>query len=78
VGNRRPDLRHDRRPPGPYAHHGRHHLIYALFTGPQWIVADLWQFALFRFLTGLGVGGEFAAGAALVANRFPPIPAARP
>ena len=31
-----------------------------------------WQmFALFRFLTGLGIGGEFAAGAALIAEVFP-------
>ncbi len=29
------------------------------------------QFVLLRFLTGLGIGGEFAAGAALVAETFP-------
>lgn len=45
--------------------------IYALFTGLS-AVAQTWeQFALFRFLTALGVGGEFAAGAALVAETWP-------
>ena len=46
-------------------------LIYALFTGLSGLSQNWWQFALFRFLTGLGVGGEFAAGAALVAESFP-------
>jgi MFS family permease len=46
-------------------------LVYAAFTGLS-AVAQTWeQFALFRFLTALGVGGEFAAGAALVAETFP-------
>jgi len=30
-----------------------------------------WQLALFRFLTALGIGGEWAAGAALVAEVWP-------
>jgi len=46
-------------------------LVYALFTGLSGLSQNWWQFALFRFLTGLGVGGEFAAGAALVAESFP-------
>lgn len=46
-------------------------LMYAIFTGLSGL-APTWQlFALFRFLTGLGIGGEFAAGAALVAEVFP-------
>jgi len=46
-------------------------LIYALFTGLSGLSQNWQQFALFRFMTGLGVGGEFAAGAALVAETFP-------
>jgi MFS family permease len=30
-----------------------------------------WQLAIFRFLTALGIGGEWAAGAALVAEVWP-------
>jgi MFS family permease len=46
-------------------------LIYAAFTfASGW--AQTWQqFIAFRFLTGLGIGGEFAAGAALIAETFP-------
>lgn len=46
-------------------------LIYAGFTGLSGLAQTWEQFALFRFLTGLGIGGEFAAGAALVAESFP-------
>ncbi len=46
-------------------------LVYALFTGLSGLSQTWEQFAAFRFLTGLGVGGEFAAGAALVAETFP-------
>jgi MFS family permease len=46
-------------------------LTYAIFTGLSGLSQTWEQFALFRFLTGLGVGGEFAAGAALVAETFP-------
>jgi MFS family permease len=45
--------------------------IYALFTGLNGLVQTLPQYALCRFLTALGVGGEFAAGAALVAEVWP-------
>ena len=46
-------------------------LIYAVFTGMSGL-AHSWQvYALARFLTGLGVGGEWAAGASLVAETFP-------
>lgn len=46
-------------------------LIYALFTGLSGL-AHSWQiYALTRFMTALGVGGEWAAGAALVAETFP-------
>ena len=46
-------------------------LIYALFTGLAYFARTWQQLALFRFLTGLGVGGEWAAGAAIVAEVFP-------
>ncbi len=46
-------------------------LIYAIFTGLNGFVQTPWQYALCRFLTALGVGGEFAAGAALVAEVWP-------
>ena len=45
--------------------------IYASFTGLSGLAQNWWQFGVCRFLTGLGVGGEFAAGAALVAEVMP-------
>ena len=46
-------------------------LIYAIFTGASGLV-DNWQlYGFARFMTGMGVGGEWAAGAALVAETFP-------
>jgi MFS family permease len=47
-------------------------LMYAGFTGLSGLAQTWEQFAVLRFLTGLGVGGEFAAGASLVAEVFPP------
>jgi MFS family permease len=46
-------------------------LVYAVFTGLSGLATSWEMFAFFRFLTGLGIGGEFAAGAALVAEVFP-------
>jgi len=46
-------------------------LIYALFTGLAGLSQTWWQLALYRFLTALGIGGEWAAGAALVAEVWP-------
>ncbi len=46
-------------------------LIYAVFTGLAALSANWWQLALYRFLTALGIGGEWAAGAALVAEVWP-------
>lgn len=51
-------------------------LLYSLFTGLSSFATGVWDFALYRFLTGLGVGGEFAVGVALVAEVMPN--AARP
>jgi MFS family permease len=46
-------------------------LLYSLFTGLTALSTGFWDFALYRFLTGLGVGGEFAVGVALVAEVMP-------
>jgi len=46
-------------------------LIYATFTGLGGLAHTWWQLAIFRFLAALGVGGEWAAGASMVAEVFP-------
>ena len=46
-------------------------LIYSVFTGLSAAAGTWWQLAAFRFITGLGLGGEWAAGAALVAEVWP-------
>ena len=46
-------------------------LIYALFTGLCGIAGSWIELAIYRFLTGLGIGGEWAAGAALIAESWP-------
>lgn len=51
-------------------------LLYSLFTGLSALSVGVVDFAFYRFLTGLGVGGEFAVGVALLAETMPA--AARP
>src|SRR5215204_5139029 len=46
-------------------------LIYSLCTGLSALSQGFWDFAFYRFITGLGVGGEFAVGVALVAEVMP-------
>ena len=46
-------------------------LIYALFTGLSAFTQNWQQLTVFRFITGLGLGGEWAAGVALVAEVWP-------
>jgi MFS family permease len=46
-------------------------LSYSVFTGLSALSTGVWDFSIFRFLTGLGVGGQFAAGVALVAETVP-------
>jgi MFS family permease len=46
-------------------------LIYSLFTGLSALAESWQQLAALRFITGLGLGGEWAAGAALVAEVWP-------
>lgn len=46
-------------------------IIYAVFTGAAALSQDWWHLAIYRFLTALGIGGEWAAGAAIVAETWP-------
>jgi MFS family permease len=46
-------------------------LVYSLCTGLSALSVGIVDFAIYRFLTGLGVGGEFAVGVALVAEVMP-------
>jgi MFS family permease len=46
-------------------------LIYALFTGLAALSHSWWELCIYRFLTALGIGGEWAAGATLVAEVLP-------
>jgi predicted MFS family arabinose efflux permease len=46
-------------------------LIYAIFTGLSGFAWNFESYAAMRFMTALGVGGEWAAGASLVAEVFP-------
>src|SRR5688572_17585148 len=46
-------------------------LVYSVFTGLSAVSTSFWDFAVYRFLTGMGVGGEFAVGVALVAEVMP-------
>lgn len=46
-------------------------LIYSMCTGLSALSRNQWDFAFYRFVTGLGVGGEFAVGVTLVAEVMP-------
>lgn len=46
-------------------------LIYSIFTGMAALSETWWQLMLYRFVTALGIGGEWAAGASLVAEIWP-------
>lgn len=46
-------------------------LVYALGTACCALATDIWQLTAFRALTSLGIGGEWAVGAALVAESVP-------
>src|SRR6266540_3380728 len=46
-------------------------LLYSAFTGLSAFSVGVYDFMLWRFLTGMGVGGEFAAGVSLVAEVMP-------
>jgi MFS family permease len=47
-------------------------LSYTVFTGISVFATGIWDFNIYRFLCGLGVGGQFGIGVALVAEVVPP------
>ena len=46
-------------------------LTYSAFSGLTYFATELWQVATLRFFVAMGVGGEWAVAAALVAEVFP-------
>jgi len=46
-------------------------LLYSAFTFACGLAQNVWQLAIFRFLLGLGMGGEWASGATLVSETWP-------
>lgn len=46
-------------------------LMYSLFTAACGLAQSVWQLAIFRFLLGLGMGGAWTSGAALVSESWP-------
>ena len=46
-------------------------LTYAAFTGLSFFAETWWQLMIFRFLAALGIGGEWAVGASLLAETWP-------
>jgi MFS family permease len=46
-------------------------LTYAAFTGLSFFAQTWWQLMIFRFLAALGIGGEWAVGASLLAETWP-------
>src|SRR5687768_6095758 len=46
-------------------------LLYSVFTFACGFAQNVWQFAAFRVLLGIGMGGEWASGATLVSETWP-------
>jgi MFS family permease len=46
-------------------------LCYSLFTFLGSVAAGVWQLAIFRFLAGAGIGGEWTLGGVFVAEEWP-------
>ena len=46
-------------------------LVYAVFTAAAAFAPNVWMLALFRFLAGIGVGGEWAMAGTYVAEAWP-------
>jgi MFS family permease len=46
-------------------------LTYAAFTGISFFAQTWWQLLIFRFISALGIGGEWAVGASLLAETWP-------
>jgi MFS family permease len=47
-------------------------LLYSVFTGLSALARSWWDFAAYRFACGMGIGGEYAAGVALLAETVSP------
>ncbi len=46
-------------------------LMYSIFSGLTYFADSLWQLAILRLLVAIGIGGEWAVAASLVAEVFP-------
>ena len=46
-------------------------LMYSVFTGLAFFSHTWWEFTIYRFITALGIGGEWGAGTALLAETWP-------
>jgi MFS family permease len=46
-------------------------LVYAGFTGAAALSTNMWELALFRFLAGIGIGGQWAMAGTYVAEAWP-------
>jgi MFS family permease len=46
-------------------------LVYSVFTAACGFAQSVWQLGVFRFLLGLGMGGEWTSGAAIVSETWP-------
>ena len=46
-------------------------LTYAIFTGLSFFAQNWWQLLIFRFITALGIGGEWAVGSSLLSETWP-------
>ncbi len=47
-------------------------LVYSIFTGLSGLATSWWDFCIWRFLMGCGIGGAFATAATLIAETMPP------
>jgi MFS family permease len=52
-------------------------LVYSVFSALTYFATTLWHVAVLRFLVAMGVGGEWAVAAALIAEVFPAAARAR-
>src|SRR4051812_11840509 len=46
-------------------------LTYAVFTGLSFFVQTWWQLMICRFISALGIGGEWAVGSSLLSETWP-------
>ena len=46
-------------------------LTYAIFTGLSFFAQTWWQLMIFRFISALGIGGEWAVGSSLLSETWP-------